>query len=251
MKRIQLVLGLLAGVCTLPAWSQVAHGEVSLRDLSITVGDLTPNDGATAYYTPVEDWPLPYTDTGAYIDGVRDGPPGFPGLPGFMQASTAHVETGLGSADGWSSANAMGGSWAVNATPEQFVSGGANSYLSFALGAHSSLTFTGVAQIASFSGLTEGELTTSVSFGLGFWGELNLSDWLSFRTIGAHSQSGTDTLTLTLENRGSTERTGWFGVHAGTDLRMPIVPVPEPTTWALMLGGLVVTAAAAARRRRT
>jgi hypothetical protein len=42
----------------------------------------------------------------------------------------------------------------------------------------------------------------------------------------------------------------FYVTDTGTSLMLNFTPVPEPSTWALMIGGICVLAGAAVRRRR-
>lgn len=271
MRRVSCaVLVLLAGAAP-SAWASSASF-AELSGIQFRLTDTNKNDGISPYLNFASGSGV----NGSFVQGsfsggstqsfAQNGGGAFGSVAGGVGSSPSFANasvTGSGSAYGRTVLTAGGGSAGFGAT--EYSSG---SYATgpsdavFTLSPHTTLSVSAFGLVnASTSGGSQYEQSQSTVY-------LSLSnlDGSQFSQAGqsAYASSSFDgklytgesqsfsgvPLTVSLRNDTDTAWTGFFQASAGTYGLSVIAPVPEPATWAMMLGGLGLVGAVARRRRR-
>lgn len=229
--RIYL-LGLLASSCAVaPCLAASAQASASLSNFSYTLTDLAPEDGSAASFTSVS---ATYTSSVGVNHDSRDA--WFQNAPSSAALDIGTITT---SASTTRSANiaefSLGEEFLWVLTSSETRTGGL-------LSAHTSLTFTALAQIDAFIDTPYSALTLIAVLSGG-----GTSDKLS--------APGSQWLSITVTNDG--DSAAWISFSATASAQIYDVPpgsgvvVPEPASYALMLAGLAVAGTLARRRARS
>jgi hypothetical protein len=255
------VVLLVAALCAGPAAAQ-SSAQVSVSDFSWALVDLDPNDGIDPYLNflapqasqsssgaiVIEAGGVPVTD-------VRQG--GLAFAPVSLSAGTA-----FGSASSSLSGSPAGGlslqssaSLTSNAGVSTLSNQLSSGYLGFVLSPMTAVTFSSRVALTLgldlpaplTGGFTSASATLSVNADLGGAND----PWLqtsSLSTAGG-PQSTDSMMLLTFANALGSETNNELQFSSAISAQVA-APVPEPETWAMMLGGLALLAARARARLR-
>lgn len=234
-----LLLGCAAAALCAPAAHAESTAAASLTGISYELIDLNPNDGIAAS--------LSLTDQSTFLAsaGFMDNS----GLPNpldfkFAQGATA-VATGAGNAG--SSFDGIAAQAHANVTGKSFLSGAIVGW-NFVLSANTTVVFKG---LASASVASTGNTTAYGDAGIFARYATPSAPQASYVTDHVLLNSGTEGRTVTFSLSSSNESmSGLVGMEAWTaGAEVPAAPVPEPGTYAMLLGGLALLAYRARRRQ--
>lgn len=274
-----------ASLLAAPAWS-ASSSSASIGPLSITLFDLNPGDGITPSITfsqgaglgSVAEAFVEYA-SGASAGNAQVGSGPWASVMADVPMGSVYAAAQVaqaGPAGNGALLSAAGAASNVAGPLGLFQSYAARAYVpesldlsaTFTLSANTFAIFsapsTVIAQAQGVSALNCGCLSdyayANVSFdvfGPGLNGAGSQSSWdyleiavSSYLPGDTQSDSQSRSLSVSFANSTSGDLSGVFAAYVSVDGQAFANPVPEPETYALMLGGLGVVALAAARRRR-
>lgn len=248
------VATLLVAAC-LPSWAASLGAAATFDTLSYRLIDLRPKDGIAPSVT-FHDSPstvlLESKIFGDHANNVEGG-------SSFWSAfSSAYKSTGASAAT--SVASLSGGpSFMMLASGSALTGRGGfdafNSYVGMALdmelGAYTAIQWTGRYSISSWALRSAAATTTDQSFAYVTFGGLDNEFMVSAASLPGGdphfaSKTGAATFRLSNDTGAGALETAYFRAVASAG--QTVAPVPEPSSWALMLAGAVVVGGVARRR---
>lgn len=251
MKRISALALLLAfGVST----TQAAELSASVRftNLAFSASDLTPGDGVAPFYEllPSEHWKSTtsvYRDQPAFFDNDNV-------VPFLGDASVATTFIDGATARAQVTSNSVESQAAGPANSTYLLQASGNLVGSFyapliRIAPGTRLTFSGNAELlASATCPNECYALALLEFDFGYYGEEGSYTKTLMTSLAAPSQSFTAPVSLSYANTSTEDQYLGLVVHA--DVELSNTAVPEPATWALVLGGGLVALGFGRHRRR-
>lgn len=228
--------GLIVSLCAVgPCWAATAEVDVWLTDVTFVLTDLTPRDGQAAYFDPYSVSNMSYLD----IDRTLS----YDSSTVFGEATSADLNVSGSSASSSTSLTTYHTDLATSALPEEWIITQAKTDIYAMLAPNSSVTISATATIDKFVDIEGSTLKGSASIQAA-----NVTNW-EWSGDGL-SEPGTKDLSITFVNSSKVAVPFLIYIYAAADFRGAYTPppVPEPSTAALMLGGLVMAAAVVRRR---
>lgn len=282
--RLQTLALVAATALGAPAAHAASSADASFTGIGFQLIDLNPTDGIAPWISFAAG---ARTEVSAWVSAPFSSQSGSAARPGVLQTvqTSAAIDNGTAAAQaGPDSLSASGFTEGLlpfetgfGSSTFQASARGASWWSGFTLSPNTLLVITGLGQVqasttvgldASFnSESASAQISLSVSGqGIDGGGQQSSSDGLSTYAswtsvwngqswgYAGESRSGSDTLSASFLNISGQSITGTLDLNVSLSghsaVAAPTQAVPEPSTWALMLGGLGLCASLARRRRR-
>ena len=260
-KLLRTILPVLAACASLAAGPAFAgaSGATSLGNVTLGVIDLTPQDGADAGYTidSFDTRLMVYTDTsntgGGFYPTTVTPPPYTAGNAQMAHSSATAGATTTGDVGDVAAHVTTGTALGL----DNMVSADSQQWIWLTLAPHTLLTVSGDVLTDATRSLDAGE-----GYSVFSWASIDITDsemhtfsYLSRESAliwgeDTSAASSSEFFTLAFANPGATAMAVSVNFLAYTDITVTAAVVPEPTTYAVLLAGLLLTGSAARRAGR-